>query len=187
VTDVLRVAALVADAWEACDMRYLIGGSLASSFAGEPRSTLGIDMVVELSDASLARFAGRLNPEFYFDLDQARSDLRLGLSFNLIHEPTGLKVDVFPSRSPLARTQMDRRRSIEVCADPSRCLYFYTPEDILLQKLAWFRQGGEVSDRQWRDVVGIVVTQGASLDRSYLREHAEEAGVADLLPRALSS
>lgn len=187
MNDFLRVAGLVADAFEACGVRYLIGGSLASSFAGEPRSTWDIDMVAELSEAAAARLADRLGPGFYFDLEQARSDLRRGLSFNLIHEPTSLKVDIFPSRSALARTQMDRRRRLEVGTDPAQFLYFYTPEDILLQKLAWFRQGGEVSDRQWRDIIGIVVTQGPSLDRKYLYEHAAEASVADLLQRALSS
>lgn len=61
----------------------------------------------------------------------------------------------------------------------------HPPEDILLQKLRWFRLGGETSDRQWRDVVGIVRVQGPSLDRRYLRDQAPALGVADLLDRAL--
>lgn len=132
MTDVLRVAALVAAALEACGVRYLIGGSLASSFAGEPRSTLDVAMVAELSEASVNRLGKFLGSDFPV---QARSALRMQSSFNVIHEPTGIKVDLFPSHTRLARIQMDRRRGIEPPAHPGQTLYFYIPEDILLQKL----------------------------------------------------
>ena len=80
---------------------------------------------------------------------------------------------------------LNRRVRLQVASDPDSFLYVYTPEDTLLQKLRWYRLGGEVSDRQWRDVLGIVAVQGRSLDDSYLRSGADLLAVTDLLDRAL--
>jgi hypothetical protein len=61
----------------------------------------------------------------------------------------------------------------------------YTAEDILLQKLRWYRLGQEVSDRQWRDVLAIIAVQADALDLTYLRRAASPLGLSDLLERAL--
>ena len=105
---------------------------------------------------------------------------------NLFHLETSIKVDLFiVGGSPIDEEQMDRRQRVKVASDPDRFLYFYTPEDILLQKLRWYRMGDEVSDRQWRDILGIVLVQQDGLGEGYLRRAAESIGVSDLLDRAL--
>ena len=66
-----------------------------------------------------------------------------------------------------------------------RRAYVSTAEDIILAKLEWYRQGGEVSDRQWRDILGVLKVQAGRLDSDHLRKWAAELGVADLLMRAM--
>lgn len=157
VSDPVAVALSVAQILEGCGLRYLVGGSLASSMSGEPRSTLDVDVVVALTASDVGPVTDALRSEF--DVDEqvvARAD----------------------------DEQMNRRQRIQVTADPDRYLYAYTPEDILLQKLRRYRKGNEVSDRQWRDVLGIMLVQGAALDRMYLRDRAERLGVSNLLARA---
>ena len=64
--------------------------------------------------------------------------------------------------------------------------YATAAEDTLLAKLNWYRLGGEVSERQWRDVLGVLAVQAGRLESEYLFRMAEELGVADLLARALA-
>lgn len=185
-SDPIDVALQVAEALEACGLRYVVGGSLASSLSGEPRSTLDVDMVVALTEGDIDRLISGLGSEFYADGAALRRAARQRSTVNLIHQPTATKVDLFVAGgSPLDAQQISRRQRIQVRRSPDRYLYFYTPEDILLQKLRWFGLGHEASDRQWRDILGIVLVQGAALDRVYLQRGAEALGVADLLDRAL--
>jgi len=184
-SDPIQVALTVAEALESCGLRYLVGGSLASSLSGEPRSTLDVDLVVSMSESDIQPFVERLGDEFYAEPDSLRRAIRDRSSANIIHYGTSMKVDLFiVGGSVLDEQQMDRRRRVQVATDPERHLYFYTPEDILLQKLNWYRTGNEVSDRQWRDILGIVLVQ-EELDEAYLHDGAKKLGVVELLDRAL--
>lgn len=185
--DPIEVALRVASVLDECGIPYLVGGSLASSISGEPRSTLDVDMVVALSATQVDSLVAALGEDFYADSEAIRQAVASTATANLVHLPTSIKVDLFiVGGSPIDEEQMERRLRVKVSNDPDEFLYVYTPEDILLQKLRWYRMGNEISDRQWRDVLGIVLVQSESLDRSYLEQAADRIGVRDLLERALS-
>jgi len=184
--DPIEVALRVARVLDEYDVRYVVGGSLASSISGEPRSTLDVDLVVALSKEKVASVVAALGEDFHADTDAIHRAIREKSSANLIHLATSIKVDLFVmGGTPVDEEQMDRRQRMKVATDPDRYLYVYTPEDILLQKLRWYRMGNEVSDRQWRDILGIVLVQGNALDLAHLRRAAEVLKVSELLERAL--
>jgi hypothetical protein len=128
-----------------------------------------------------------LGDEFHVDPNSRVRPVRQRSSANLIHLASALKVDLFVlGASPFEAGQMLRRRLVRVATHPDRFLYAYTAEDIVLQKLRWYRLGNHASDRQWRDVLSVLRISGPTLDRAYLSEGASVVGVADLLTRAIA-
>ncbi len=183
--DPIETALVVSRCLDALGIPHTVGGSIASSFAGEPRSTVDIDMVAAVEERHVDALASALSAEFYVDADALRRAVRTRSSTNLIHQATQLKVDLFVAGgTPLDDRQLRRRLAVDL--GEGRRLYVHPPEDILLQKLRWFRLGGGVSDRQWRDITAIIRVQRDRLDRDYLVEGARILGVSDLLDRALA-
>lgn len=182
--DPIDVALLVTSALDQLEVLHTIGGSIASSLAGEPRSTIDIDVVAALEERHVPSLVAKLEAEFYVDPQALARAVRERRSANLIHQATQVKVDLFVAGgTPLDAAQIARRLEVDL---DGRRLFVHPPEDVLLQKLRWYRMSGEVSDRQWRDVLGIVRVQGPRLDRVYLRAQAPALAVADLLERAFS-
>lgn len=180
----LDVALLVARAFESLGLRYLIGGSLASSLHGVPRSSHDADLLAELPVGRVSELVLLLEAAFYIDAGMIRDSIRRRISFNVIHYGSGYKVDVFLlGDDPLTRTEMGRRQLHETGQGPA---YFATAEDMVLQKLLWYRAGGEMSERQWTDVLGILRVKAGAFDLEYAQQWASRVGVRDLLDRASS-
>jgi hypothetical protein len=164
-----------------------IGGSLASAFYVVARSTIDTDLVADLKPGQVEIFVSKLEPAFFIDIEMIRDAIFHQGSFNIIHRETMFKVDVFILKNrPFEQAQLQRRLVQTVSMDPERFAYVCTPEDIILAKLEWYELGGEVSDRQWRDIIGILKVQSGRLEIEYLRRWAVFLRVSPLLERAFT-
>lgn len=182
-----RVTLLVTQTLERLGILYAVGGSLASSLHGVMRSTLDVDIVADVRLEHIQPLAAALAHEFYVDAEMIREAIARHGSFNLIHYETAFKVDIFVCKPrDFDRMQLERRQKVHLATDLSTSIYVVSPEDIVLAKLEWYRLGNQVSDRQWRDIVGVLKTRQGELNLAYLRKWAHTLEVGDLLERALA-
>jgi hypothetical protein len=166
------------------EIRYFAGGSVASSIHGIARYTQDVDIVADLAPEHMERLAARLSSHYYADAGQMRDSIRYGRAFNIIHFASGFKIDVFPfQRDPFHEGELARseRKVWNIDQNSSLELQVASAEDTILEKLVWYKRGGQTSERQWSDVLGIVMSR--SLDWDYLRSWAANLGVTDLLEK----
>ena len=185
--DLLAAVAPVLDALVELGVRHYVGGSIASSAHGVARASIDADVVAELRPEHAERLVLALRDAYYVPEARVRDAIARRTSFNVIHLEAMLKVDVFVSRGrPFDRRAMERARPAPSGVPGAAPLVLASAEDVVLAKLEWFRRGGEVSERQWTDVLGVLQAGGTALDRPYLEGGASELGVSDLLVRALA-
>jgi hypothetical protein len=159
----------------------------ASGAHGLLRQTNDIDVVADLTPGLVEDFRAVLDPAFYVDAEAVEQAIQAGRALDVIHLKGAYKFDIFPvGEDRFARSELARRRYTTTTITGIENIEFpvASAEDTILSKLAWFRRGGEASDRQWHDIPGVIRVQAGRLDEAYLRNWAEEPGVADLLVKA---
>lgn len=182
----ISIMQFVADLFERLGIQYVIGGSMASAYYGVGRSTLDVDFVADVRPDQIAELSQALRPGFYLDEQMIADAIKNRGSFNMIHLATMFKVDVFiPGTRVFDRRQLQRRRSAAIGPEDNQRVFLLTPEDIILAKLDWYNRGGRVSDRQWHDVLGVILTQQELLDYEYIRANAVALAIGDLFEKAL--
>lgn len=187
-TDLKRAIEPIVRFFEEQEIDYHIGGSLSSSAHGVPRTTIDVDFVVDLKPIHVGEMVRTFKNDYYIDSAMIEGAIKAESSFNLIHLETFIKLDIFVlKRTTYAQKVMNRATDGILTADDSDRLHvkFSSAEDIILNKLHWFRLGGEQSERQWRDVIGVLNVQRRSLDFEYMQKWAEQIGVIDLLERII--
>ena len=177
----------VVEALQRLGVGYFVTGSVASSAHGVARASLDVDIVAELAVAHTEPLADLLGAAYYTPRGHMREAAATRRSFNLIHLETMFKIDVFVSKDrPFDREAARRARAqaIDQSAATPR-VNVASAEDTVLAKLEWFRRGGETSERQWWDIVGVLRVNH-SADAGYMHRRAADLGVDDLLERALA-
>jgi hypothetical protein len=179
-----RTFELLAAALDRLAVPYAVVGSVASSARGSYRATEDIDLLARISPQQLAQLALALGQDWYADADQIRDALSAGRAFNVIYIPFSQKVDIFPVKDDFSLAQLEHATRLPVPALGSGAEYpVSTSEDIVLAKLQWYRAGGETSERQWTDILKVIVAT-PNMDWAYVESWARRLGVDELLARA---
>ncbi|MDQ2715725.1 MAG: hypothetical protein M3Z08_12525 [Chloroflexota bacterium] len=182
--DILAAVTPLIQVFEQLGIPYYIGGSVASSTHGIPRLTLDVDLAADIQTKQVNNLVMLLQSMYYIDGDMIRDAIRHHSSFNIIHLDTMLKIDVFLSKARLFDQETQRRVQQKTLAGSDRPFYMASPEDVILNKLEWYKMSQGVSDRQWNDILGVLKLKGTTLDFTYLRTWAAHLAVTDLLERA---
>ena len=183
----LQITHRIAQEFERCGIRYLVGGSLASSLHGIPRATQDVDMVAEITNRHIPLLVKALESEFYIDAEMIREAIQRQSSFNVIHLATMFKVDIFILQPDNAsQKEMERRELYHISDSPEQKLFIATAEDVIVHKLYWYQLSGGISERQWNDVLGVLQVQDRRLDYAYLKKAAQQRGVSTLFEQALT-
>jgi hypothetical protein len=165
---------------------WYVGGSVASSLHGIPRATQDADVVAALRSGDGRWLVETLGAEFYADSHAAEQAIGAGRSFNVIHLQTMFKIDVFVLHDDAyGRRAMSSRLLRIVSEDPAVSLPVATAEDTVAHKLYWYRLADERSEKQWRDLVGVLKTLAGEVDVERLRLACADLGVDDLVDAAL--
>ncbi|MCB8766601.1 hypothetical protein L2E68_22615 [Planktothrix agardhii 1029] len=185
IEDPLKIASRMAILFETLSIPYLVGGSVASSLLGESRSTQDLDLVISISLSKAQQLIGAMEQEFYISESAVVEAVTEKRSFNVIHLTSLEKIDIFViGDDAFSRSKMNRRQLYKI-DESEKGIYIYSPEDIILQKLYWYLLSATESQKQWRDVLGVLKVQGERLDFNYLNQWAEILQVQSLLELAL--
>jgi hypothetical protein len=163
---------------EKAGISYFITGAVAGIVYGEPRLTNDIDIVADVREEHLPDLK-RCFPEgeFYFDTEMAAKAIRSRSQFNIIHPSSGFKIDILiPNLGPYDRSRFKRVRRIK--SDPEHEAAFASPEDVILKKMDYYREGR--SEKHIRDILGILRVSGEMIDLDYLAKWAADLSLKDI-------
>ncbi|MBI1373454.1 MAG: hypothetical protein GC159_12060 [Phycisphaera sp.] len=174
----------VIDALEQLSVPYMLVGSLSSSYWGIERSTRDADFTIKLEDVSIERIAQQLGPSFRMD-PQVHFEAIAGKTRHIaLAAGTQFRIDFFElGDDPHGLSEFQRRRQME---SHGRTAWVPTPEDVIIEKARWSKQGARRKDED--DIIGVIAVQGVeNLDWQYIYRWADEHGTRELIERLRAS
>lgn len=186
--DIIVALDAVIACFEELGIAYYIGGSVASSAYGIARATMDVDVIANVEPGGVERLVEALETHYYISAEMIREAIRRSTSFNLIHLETMIKIDVFVLKDrPYDSEAFNRRQPDTLDEENPRRFYLSSPEDVVLNKLQWYQEGGRVSEQQWRDVLGVLKVQADAMDVEYLKYWASKLNLTELLNRSFAN
>lgn len=184
--DPIWLAQKLGNIFEDLNIPYYVGGSVASSLQGEVRFTEDLDLIINLKINQVTKFINIIAQEFYLSeiaVEQALNNQTS--SFNIIHLQTLEKADIFISREDnFSKSKMERRQLFYTDQNKVNKFYICSPEDTILQKILWFTMTKNESQKQWRDILGVLKLQGEKLDFDYLWYWASFLNISEIIDLA---
>ncbi len=168
----------IIEALDRLGISYLVTGSVAAMAYGEPRLTNDIDIVAAITDLHIAGLIAAFPPEeFYISEEMIRDAIRHHLQFNIIHPSSGLKIDIILRKdTPFDDSRFSRIRRIRPAE--SYTASFAAPEDIIIMKMQYYRDGG--SEKHLRDIAGILKVSRDEVNKSYIADWARRLGLEEI-------
>jgi len=171
--------------FERLGIQYVLSGGVATIVYGEPRSTLDVDFAVHMGLDPARRLPILAQDGFLVAPDAALEAALTSTMFTMVHVASFMKIDVHVvPRSGIHKAEIERGRWQRLGPGYPDEIRIITPEDLVLQKLRWYLDADCVSEKQWRDVLGLLKTRGHALDLAYMRDWARSLEVLELLERA---
>jgi hypothetical protein len=163
---------------DAAGVPFMIAGSFASAAHGLPRATQDLDMVIDppSPEALDALVRSLSQDEYYVDAEAARDALRFRSMFNVVDHASGWKIDFIIRKNRAFSREEFGRRTRFVLLDV--LVYVASPEDTIVAKLEWSKQS-DGSERQRRDIAGILATVDRDLDRAYIERWVRDLDLTD--------
>jgi hypothetical protein len=184
IQDSTGLAAILHRILTTLEVPYYITGGVAAIAYGEPRTTRDIDIVMDIAPTDIDRLVAALEAEGFYV--PGVEDVRSGrmTSLGITHMESISRADLVLTRTgEFDLMKFQRIRPIDVPGVGT--FNFVSPEDVILAKLLWGRQSQ--SEKQWRDVLGVLKVQGDSLDFDYLNQWAAQLDLVDVVQQAIAA
>jgi len=183
--DLLVALIPVIEAFECLGIRYYLSGSIACSVYGLPRGAQDIDFLADIQFEHVCPLIDHLQAAYTINEQIVRDALAQRSVFSLLHLSSLVKVDVMLPRGTAFDSLVSQRAQQLSLIEGYQPIWIASPEDVVLLRLEWYRDGEATADDQWNDILGVLKVQAPTLDLTYLRLVAQTLNVSGLLEQAL--
>ncbi len=188
IQDPGEIARILHSVFESLHIPYYITGGVCAIAYGDPRTTRDLDVVIECAPSEIMIMVAKFESEGFYCPPGSLEDIQSGRGsvLSITHIQLVLNADVIlNANTDFDRAKMQRRRLEAIGLDESERFWLASPEDVILAKLLWGQQSQ--SEKQWRDVLGVLKVQGNCLDFTYLTQWASRLDLTELMERAIAA